>query len=165
VVKFERTTTLVGLMVEAMAVSPGDSMATQAAVVRSFPVLERAARLLRLIPPDQDSDSIKQNPRYIQLVSDLRATVTASPEENTTLINITVRGPDAVQVTHAANAVAQAYQEENRTTRNRQVHEARRFIEEQLGEVGGRLRRAEDGIRALKTQRGFVSWRRRPPPS
>ncbi|HSB67772.1 MAG TPA: polysaccharide biosynthesis tyrosine autokinase [Candidatus Methylomirabilis sp.] len=157
VVKFERTTTLVGLMVEAIAVSPGDTMATQAAVVRSFQVLERAARILRLIPPDVDSDAIKQNPRYVQLVSDLRAAVTATPEENTTLINITVRGPDAVQVTHVANAVAEAYQEENRTTRNRQVHEARRFIEEQLGEVGGRLRRAEDGIRALKTQRGFVS--------
>lgn len=157
VVKFERTTTLVGLMVETIAISPGDSMATQAAVVRSFSVLERAMKILRLVPPDLESDAIKRNPRYLQYVSDLRSQVTATPEENTTLINITVKGSDPIQVTHAANAVAQAYQEENTATRNRQIHEARRFIEEQLGEVGERLRKAEDGIRSLKERRGFVS--------
>src|SRR5512144_2124627 len=72
VVKFERTTTLVGLMVETIAISSGDNMATQAAVVRSFSVLERAAKILGLIPPDTEPEVIKQNPRYIQLVSDLR---------------------------------------------------------------------------------------------
>lgn len=157
VVKFERTTTLVGLMVESIAISPGDNMATQAAVVRSFSVLERAAKILGLIPPDTEPEIIKQNPRYIQLVSDLRAQVTAAPEENTTLIDITVKGADAAQVTRATNAVAQAYQEENKATRNRQIHEARRFIEEQLGQISERLRVAEDGIRALKERRGFVS--------
>ena len=157
VVKFERTTTLVGLLVESISVTQGDNMATQAAIVRSFPVLERAAKIMRVIPADQDSDAIKRNPRYIQLISDLRTQVTATPEENTTLIDIAVKGSDSIQVTRAANAVAQAYQEENRVTRNRQVLEARSFIEEQLTEVGGRLRKAEDGIRALKERRGFVS--------
>jgi polysaccharide biosynthesis transport protein len=157
VVKFERTTTLVGLLVESISISQGDNMATQAAVVRSFPVLERAAKIMRVIPTDLDSDAVKRNPRYIQLISDLRTQVTATPEENTTLIDITVKGLDSIQVTRAANAIAQAYQEENRVTRNHQVLEARHFIEEQLTEVGGRLRTAEDGIRALKERRGFVS--------
>jgi len=157
VVKFERTTTLVGLLVETISLSSGDNLATQAAVVRSFPVLERVTKTLRLIPADLDSDAIKRNPRYVQLVSDLRAQVAAAPEENTTLINITVTSPDAAQATRTANAVAQAYREENVLTRNRQIREARRFIEEQLAEVGGRLHQAEDGIRALKERRGFVS--------
>src|SRR5512136_1573126 len=50
VVKFERITTLANLLVDSMSLSQGDSMSTQAAVVRSFPVLERAAKILRLIP-------------------------------------------------------------------------------------------------------------------
>lgn len=157
VVKFERTTTLVGLLVETISVSSGDNLATQAAIVRSFPVLERAAKALRLIPADLDSEAIKRNPRYVQLLSDLRAHVTAAPEENTTLINITVTSPDASQAARSANAVAQAYREENVLTRNRQIRDARRFIEEQLAEVAGRLRKAEDGIRALKERWGFVS--------
>lgn len=157
VVKFERTTTLVGLLVETISVSAGDSLATQAAVVRSFPVLERAAKTLRLIPPDLDSDTIKRTPRYIQLLSDLRGQIAAAPEENTNLIDVTVTSADAAQASRIANAVAQAYQEDNVLTRNRQIREARRFIEEQVAEVSQRLQQAEDGIRALKESRGFVS--------
>ncbi len=157
VVKFERTTTLVGLLVETISVSTGDNLATQAAVVRSFPVLERAAKILRLIPTDLDSDAIKRIPRYIQFLSDLRTQVAAAPEENTTLINITVTSPDAAQATRIANAVAQAYREENALTRNHQIREARRFIEEQLAEVGGRLQQTEDAMRTLKERHGFVS--------
>jgi capsular exopolysaccharide synthesis family protein len=157
VVKFERMTTLVGLLVETISVSPGDSLATQAAVVRSFSVLERAAKSLRLIPTELDSEAIKRTPRYIQLLSDLRLQVAAAPEENTTLINITVNAPDSAQTTRIANAVAQAYREENLLTRNRQIREARRFIEEQVSEVTSRLQGAEEGIRALKEGRGFVS--------
>jgi len=157
VVKFERATTLVGLLVETISLSPGDNISTQAAVVRSFPVLERAAKGLRLIPADLDSEAVKRNPRYVQFLSDLRSQVAATPEENTTLINITVTSPDASQAARIANAVAQAYREENILGRNRQIREARRFIEEQLAEVGARLQKAEDEIRTLKERRGFVS--------
>jgi capsular exopolysaccharide synthesis family protein len=157
VVKYERTTTLVGLLVETISISSGDSITTQAAVVRSFPVLERAAKALKIIPADLDSERIKATPRYIQALSDLRARVTATPEENTTLINITVPSSDPIEAARTANAVAQAYQEENTLLRNHQIREARRFIEEQLAEVGGRLRQAEDGIRSLKERQRFVS--------
>ncbi|HXZ44601.1 MAG TPA: polysaccharide biosynthesis tyrosine autokinase [archaeon] len=157
VVKFERTTTLVGLLVESISVSTGDNLATQAAVVRSFPVLERAAKTLRLIPADLDSDAIKRIPRYLQLVSDLRQQVAATPEENTTLINITVNSQDATQAARIANAVADAYREENILTRNHQIREARRFIEEQLAAVGEHIHQTEDDMRALKERHGFVS--------
>lgn len=157
VVKFERATTLVGLMVETISLAQGDSITTQAAVVRSFSVLERAAKALRMIPPDMDFDTLKQNPRYIQLLSDIRAQVTATPEENTTLINISATSPEPGLAARIANAVAQAYQEENRLQRNRQLFGARRFIEEQVAAVGNRLQQAEDGILALKERQGFVS--------
>ncbi len=157
VVKFERTTTLVGLLVETLSVSTGDNLATQAAVVRSFPVLERAAKTLRLIPTDLDSDAIKRIPRYVQLVSDLRRQVAAAPEESTTLINITVSSQDATQAARIANAVAEAYREENVLTRTHQIREARRFIEEQLAAVGEHIHQTEDAMRALKERHGFVS--------
>ena len=157
VVKFERATTLVGLMVETISLAQGDSITTQAAVVRSFSVLERAAKALRMIPADMDFDTLKQNPRYIQLLSDMRTQVTATPEENTTLIDISVTSPEAGLAARIANAVAQAYQEENRLQRNRQLFGARRFIEEQVVVVGSRIQQAEDGILALKGRQGIVS--------
>ena len=157
VVKFERSTTLVGLLVETISLSTGDNLATQSAVIRSFPVLERAAKASRMIPPDMDSEAIKRNPRSIQLISDLRGQITAAPEENTTLINITASSPDSTQAARIANGVAQAYREENLLTRSQKIRDARRFIEEQLAEATGRLQAAENGIRTLKEQRGFVS--------
>jgi polysaccharide biosynthesis transport protein len=157
VVKFERTTTLVGLLVETISLSQGDTLTTQAAVIRSFPVLERAAKTLQLIPETLDSDAIKQNPQYVQALSNLRNRVVATPEENTTLINITVTSQDPGEAVRIANAVAQAYQKENSLLRNKKILEARRFIEEQLRDVDNRLQQAEDGIRGLKEKRGFVS--------
>jgi succinoglycan biosynthesis transport protein ExoP len=157
VVKFERTTTLVGLLVETISLSQGDSPATQAAVVRSFPVLERAAKALRLIPATLDTEAIKQDPLHVQLLGDLRNQVTATPEENTTLINVTVASREPAQAARIANAVAQAYQAENAALRGRKILEARRFIEEQLREVNARVQQAEDSIRTLKETRGFVS--------
>jgi succinoglycan biosynthesis transport protein ExoP len=157
VVKFERSTTLVGLLVETISLSSGDNLATQAALVRSFPVLERAAKAIRMIPPETGEEAIKRSSSYLKLLSDLREQVKATPEENTTLIDIAVTAPDPRQAAHIANAVAQAYQEENRLARNRQVREARRFIEEQLAEVGGRLKASEEAITALREQRGVVS--------
>jgi capsular exopolysaccharide synthesis family protein len=157
VVKYERATTFVGLLVETISLSSGDNITTQAAVVRSFSVLERAAKHLGRIPAGLDSEQIRQNPRHILTLSELRSQVATIPEENTTLINITVTHPDRTQATRIANAVAQAYQEENSLIRNQKIREARRFIEQQLREVEGRLQQAEDGIRNLKERRGFVA--------
>jgi polysaccharide biosynthesis transport protein len=157
VVKFERATTLVGLMVETISISSGDNITTQAAVIRSFSVLERAAKHLRIIPADLDSEQIKHNARHVQFLADLRNQITATPEENTTLINVTVTHPDRGQVARIANAVAQAYQEENSLVRNHKIREARRFIEEQLKDVERKIQQAEDGMRGLKERRGFVS--------
>ena len=157
VVKFDRTTNLAGLLFETISFSQGDTLATQAAVIRSFPVLERAAKALHLIPAALDSEAIKQNPVHIQILSDLRGEIAATPEENTTLINIAVTSTERGQAARIANAVAQAYQQENNLQRNRRILEARRFIEEQLRDITTRLHQAEDGIRSLKETRGFVS--------
>jgi succinoglycan biosynthesis transport protein ExoP len=157
VVKFERATTFVGLLVETISFSSGDNITTQAAVVRSFSVLERAAKILNIIPANQDSEQIKQNPRHMKFVSDLRNSVTATPEENTTLINIAVTSPAPELAARTSNAIARAYQEENTLLRSQKIREARRFIEEQLTQVESSIQKAEDGIRRLKENRGFVS--------
>ncbi|MBI4536557.1 MAG: polysaccharide biosynthesis tyrosine autokinase [candidate division NC10 bacterium] len=157
VVKFERSTNLVGLLVQSLSFGTGDSTATQAAVIRSFTVIERAAKILRLIPPDLDSEAVRQNPNYIQRLSDIRGRIDAKPEENTSLINISVTSPVPAEATRVANAVAQGYHEENVTVRSQQIREARRFIEEQLAENTARIQQAEDGLRSLKERRGIVS--------
>ncbi len=157
VVKYDRTTTLTGLLVDAFTFQSGDAMAVQAATVRSFPVLELAAKSLGTIPAGLDSETIRRNPRYVELLSDLRLQTATTPEENTNLIDIVVTSRDPDQAARIANAVARAYQEENGIAQGRQVTEARRFIEAKMAEVGDQLRQTEDQIRSLRERHGFVS--------
>ncbi|MEK7338585.1 MAG: polysaccharide biosynthesis tyrosine autokinase, partial [candidate division NC10 bacterium] len=156
-VRVERTSTLTGLLLENITWSSGDNLATQAALIRSFPVMERAARRLGNIPPDLTSREIRSTPRTLQAITDLQGRVKAEQEGSTNIINITASAPEAEQAARTANAVAEAFREENIATRTRQIREARLFIEEQLGEVGARLRDSEEELKTLKERRRFVS--------
>ncbi|MEK7853479.1 MAG: AAA family ATPase, partial [candidate division NC10 bacterium] len=156
-VRVERTSTLTGLLLENITWSSGDNLATQAALIRSFPVMERAARRLGNIPPDLTSREIRSTPRTLQAITDLQGGIKAEQEGSTNIINITASAPEAEQAARTANAVAEAFREENIATRTKQIREARLFIEEQLGEVGARLRDSEEELKTLKERRRFVS--------
>ena len=156
-VRVEKSSTLTGLLVETITFSSGDNLATQAALIRSFPVMERTAKKLGRIPPDLTSREIRSAPRTLQAITDLQGRVKAEQEGNTNLINITASAPEAEQAARTANAVAEAFREENIATRTKQVREARLFIEGQLGEVGARLRDWEEELKTLKERRRFVS--------
>jgi capsular exopolysaccharide synthesis family protein len=156
-VRVERATSMASLLTELFTVASGDNLATQAAVIRGFPVLERAAKRLGRIPADVPSDQVRNTPRYQAIIKTLQAQVQAEQEANTNILKITVTTRDRSEAAKVANAVAESYREQNITTRNRQVREARRFIEAQLEEVGGRLRASEERLRDLKEQRGIVS--------
>jgi capsular exopolysaccharide synthesis family protein len=157
VVRYDRSMTMSGFMVESMAASPGDAMASQAAQIRSFPVLARAAKALDLIPPDQDAEAIARNPHYTEIMADLRERVTATQEEKTNLLNIAALAPTPSQAAKIANEVSRAYREENRLLLNARIIEARRFIESQVGEVTAQVQRAEDALRDQKEKYGMAS--------
>ena len=156
-VRVERVASTTNLMAELFTITTGDNLATQAAVIRGFPVLERAAKRLGRIPPDVSSDQVRNTPRYQAVIRALQGQIQAEQEANTNIIRITVTTREQPEAGRVANAVAEAYREQNIATRNRQVKEARRFIETQLEEVGARLRASEDRVKDLKEQRGFVS--------
>ncbi|MEK7367319.1 MAG: GNVR domain-containing protein, partial [candidate division NC10 bacterium] len=156
-VRVEKASTLSGLLLEAVTWSSGDNLATQAALIKSFPVMERAGKKLGRIPPELTSREIRTTPRTLQAITDLQGGIKAEQEGSTNIINITASAPEAEQAARTANAVAEAFREENVATRTRQIREARLFIEEQLGEVGARLRDSEEELKTLKERRRFVS--------
>lgn len=51
-VKYDRTSTLAGLYLEIVSYSPTDVMATQTVLIKSYPVMEKVAKKLGLVPPD-----------------------------------------------------------------------------------------------------------------
>ncbi|MBI4392115.1 MAG: AAA family ATPase, partial [candidate division NC10 bacterium] len=156
-VRIEKAASLTGLLVEALTWSSGDNLATQAALIKSFPVMERAAKKVGRIPPDLPSREIRSTPQHLMAITGLQDRIKAEQEGSTNIINITATAPEAEQAARTANAVADAFREENVATRTRQIREARLFIEQQLVEVGDRLRDFEEELKALRQRRRFVS--------
>lgn len=156
-VKYERTTTMAGILTESVRTSTGDVMATQAAIVKSFPVLERAAKAMALIPKEATPEATRESRVSLQAIAQLQESVTAEREGSTNLIVIKVVAPEPQRAQRLANLMAEAYREDNIASRNRQVREARRFIEDQLRIVGERLQATEEALRRLKEERGFLS--------
>ena len=50
-VRYEQSTSLAGLMIEVLSYTGGDTIETQASIIRSYPVLEQVAKRLGKLPP------------------------------------------------------------------------------------------------------------------
>jgi succinoglycan biosynthesis transport protein ExoP len=150
VVRFERAVNITGLLQELVTYSPVGDIETQAALIKSFPVLSLAAKKLGLVPATATREEIQASPAALQSVSRLQDQVTVKQGEGTSLLEVSTTSHDPQEAVRVANAVAEAFQEDNFAARSRQVREAKEFIERQLAEVGTRLQDAEYELKTFK---------------
>jgi Mrp family chromosome partitioning ATPase/uncharacterized protein involved in exopolysaccharide biosynthesis len=156
-VKIEQSSSLTGLFVELFTYSSGDNLATQAKIIKSFPVMERVARRLGLIPPEVTPEEVRQSEEMLQIISDLQDKIETKRVGKTNIIDIIVTSADPAEAQKIANWTAEEYREVNILSKNKQVHEARKFIEEQLKIVSGRLRSAEENLKVFKEKNKIVA--------
>jgi succinoglycan biosynthesis transport protein ExoP len=156
-VRIERSMSLTGLFVEVLSVSSGDPLATQAMIIKSFPVLEKVAKAMGLIPEDITSNEIYANEMYANILPAMQGQISTEIEGDTNIINIAVTSGDPQKASQIANLVSEKYMEESTLLRNKQIFEAKRFIEEQLEIVGGKLRTSEEALNDYKKKRKVVS--------
>jgi capsular exopolysaccharide synthesis family protein len=150
VVRFERAVNVTGLLQELMGASPVGSVETQAALIKSFPVMSQAAKKLGLVPPGATREDIQASPALLRAVESVQDQVSVKLGEGTSLIEISVTGPDPQGVVRVANSVAEAFQEDNFAARSQQVREAKEFIERQLEAMGTKLYDAEYELKTFK---------------
>lgn len=155
-VRYERSTTASGLLQESVSVSEGSDIGTQAEVIRSFGVIERVAKMLGLIDKELESKEIRLNRDYLDLIYGIQGQIEASQEGGTNIIKITATTDDPKLAERYATLTAEAYREENIYNRNRQVIEAKRFVEEQLKTLAVSLHESEQALREFKEQEGQV---------
>lgn len=156
-VKYERSTTATGLLQETVtAVDVGSDVTTQAEVIRSFSVMERVAKALGLIDKELDSKDIRGKHDLLDIIYDLQSHVEASQEGSTNIIKISATAADPSLAERYATLTAEAYREINIYNRNRQVIEAKRFVEGQLKTMEASLHESEQKLREFKEQEGQV---------
>ena len=155
-VKFDRSTSMSGLMTEVLAFSEGNNITTQAEVVRSVPVMMRAAKRLGLVSKDIDPREARVPQDVLVKVYDLKNRVSVSQEVGTNILKISTLVDDPDHAARSANAVAEAYREENIVSRNRQVDEAKLFVEGQLKTIEAAYRKSEEALLLFKEREGNV---------
>ena len=143
-----------------MAGSPGPSwnnVTTQAVVITSFPIIQRTAIKMGLIPEKTSLAEIRNTERYLRIVTSLQSRVQTEREAETNIINITATAATPKEAALIANTVAEIYQQANVEERNKKVRETREFIEKQLEVVESRLQEAEQNLRTFEETTNLVA--------
>lgn len=155
-VKFERSMPTSSLIAEMFANSESSSMTTQAEVIRSIPVMMRAAKKLGLVGKEEESKEGRIPHAVLAKLYDLKNQVSVAQEAGTNILRITATADEAKRSAAFANAVAEVYREENIVSRNRQVDEAKLFVDAQLTTTEEKLKTSEQALLAFQEREGKV---------
>ncbi|HZS94010.1 MAG TPA: polysaccharide biosynthesis tyrosine autokinase [Chloroflexota bacterium] len=154
-VKFDRSSTVAQQLLESLSFSTANDLSTQTEFIRSFPVMERVAQELGLVPAELSPEA-RRSAEYLNRIYELGQRIRTTREPDTNIIRITAVADRPETAEKMANAVANAYRLENITARNRMVTESRRFVEEQLAALERKLSEAEEALREFKEREGQV---------
>ena len=156
-VKVEKASDFASLLLGTVSWTNWDNVATQAVIITSFPVMEAAARQMGSIPENVPSVEVRNNNKYLRVVTNLKSQVQTAQEGNTNIINITATASKGKDAALLANTVAEVFRQNNLKERNKKVRETREFIEGQLEVVKGRLKEAENNLRNFEESSRLVS--------
>ncbi|MEW5736895.1 MAG: polysaccharide biosynthesis tyrosine autokinase [Thermodesulfobacteriota bacterium] len=149
-VKIEKVSSMGDMLLSTFTWSSGDNIATQAAIITSFPVLEQAAKRLNWIPADIPGDKIQQDKAYMSKIERLKNMVRTEQEKQTSIINIIVKSNDHQEAYQVAKAVTECYRDFNIQERNLQTIKQKEFLQERVRLVSANLQNAEEALRAFK---------------
>ena len=146
-VKVEQKSNMADLLLRGGSYRAGNDMSTHLAVVQSYALMERVAKRMGMIPQELTSEEVRANPDYIDEILSLKDGITATQDGDSGIIDISVISPSAEFARDLAQAVADEFRVFNIEEKNKQVFEAKKFIQQQLVIVGDRLKKAEESVR------------------
>src|SRR5438094_5666104 len=156
-VKFEQSTALSGVLVEVLSHTSADSIETQATLLRSYPILEEVARRLGRLPETARGEAVQESKSYMAALDSIGGKIRTSRVPSTSILEVIATSTNSREARDLANTVVEAYRDYNRSVRNGRITEARKFIEAQLKEVEGRVRRAEEEMWAFREANRVIS--------
>ena len=156
-VKIEKTSSLISPYSQINSWSQTDDMETQAAVIKSYFIIEKAARELALIPSDLSSEEVRTNKKYLGIILNLKSSMETEQEGYSNIINIMVTSQDPRFAQRFANTIARVYKEERFLDLNKRTIDAKKFIENQLKKVKERLRKSEESVKDFREENKLIS--------
>lgn len=156
-VKVEKSGSVTGLYIQTVSWSSTNYMETQMAVIKSYFIMELVAKKMGLIPSNLSSEEVRNTPRYLSMILDLKGRIEAEQEGNSDIISITATSEDPKQAQRLANTVAQVYKEQHTLDLNKRAVEAKNFIESQLLVTREKVRQSENAVKEFREANRMVS--------
>jgi len=102
-VKIEQRKSVAEILTELVTWSPGDVIASQANLIKSYPIMEKVAERLKVINPEMGES------QRMGIVKGLQAQITTEQIGYTNIIAITAVSSTPIQATNLVNTVAEVY--------------------------------------------------------
>jgi succinoglycan biosynthesis transport protein ExoP len=152
-IKFEREATVEGLFASAVS-NPID---TQMTVIKSYPILQRAAEEMGLIPHGAVEGDGQLKEEVIPAIERIQSAVKVSREEYTDILNIEVQDKAPSFAQRLANTIALSYKNFHAEEQTRRTSEALKYIQDQLATVREDLRLSEEEFNRFAQQNQLIS--------
>jgi capsular exopolysaccharide synthesis family protein len=123
---------------------------TQAAVIKSYFIMELVAKKLRLISPEENAEVIRNDPKYINVILELKGKVDTEQDGVSNLIEVSATSQDPTFAKNLANAVVQVYKEQHSQETNHKTIEEKKFIERQRSVLLEKLHAAEEAVKDFR---------------
>ncbi len=156
-VKIEKSATMAGLYLETITYGETSNLDTQAAIIKSIPIMEFVAKKMGLIDEKLTPEEIRKEAQYINRVLGLRSQVNTSIEGYTNIINIEAVDSNPKFAQQLANTTAEVYKEQNTLEKNKRIIEAKKYIEEQLKVIGEKVTIAQENLRVFREANRMVT--------
>ena len=155
-IKFEKETTVEGLYARTITWSGGDDIETQITVIKSYPVFQKVAEKLGMIPRQgKKGGESKQN--VARIAEGLQSKVEVERENLTNILHIKVTDSRALLAQRLANTIALTYKELHAEQQMKRTTEALKYIREQLTAVREKLRKSEEEFNSFSQKNQLIS--------
>jgi len=154
-VKIEQRKSVASILTELITWSPGDAMASQANLIKSYQTMEIVAIRLNMIKP-VETDEERSDPRRMAIIKGLQGAISTQQVGTTNIIAITAISNNPGKVAELANTVAVVYEEAHFENKKQEASNVRQFVEEQLNSYLKELRENEEELQRFRQDNPLV---------
>lgn len=152
-IKIEQRKSVAEILTELITWSPGDEMASQANIIKSYQIMEKVAERLDLINP-----SMAPADRMAR-IKGIQTQVEAEQVEMTNIIAITTTSSDPQEAMILANTIAGVYVESHFENKKKEASNVKEFVKAQLDNYLKELQDSEIALQKFKQENPLVAER------
>ena len=148
--KIEQRKSVAEILTELVTWSPGDAMASQANLIKSYQVMEKVAEELNLTNPGM------KPAEQMARIKGLQAQIVTEQIENTNIIAIAAISHNPVKAMELVNTVARVYVDFHFENKKREASNVKKFVKDQSDSYLRELQESENVLQRFRQENPLI---------